>query len=872
MSIVVVAGTPWAEPQIILDRLVLMGLKPALAVENRPELTMASWHQRVFSGLNENALEQPQQLGRAWEQAAGDIFLANWGSPNWGWADYRSTWLLEFWRDYDPQVRFVLCSLSPEQAVARALLSEAEIAHWEVARILQTWQAYEHEMLRFALRHPDRCLLVDAEWSGYPLKSLQEQASSLLQVPLALPKEGQLVLSGASAKGDPATLIAAELAQQLVAGFPEALLFYQQIQASLHLAAAPVDRKSRCQQAAESLQTLFIQRHEAQQQITVLTGERDSVRKQAEDRQQQITALTGERDQLQQDREELEQESELLLHQLHQVQEELERTFLEKQTTEATLEQTRVERDGARKQAEDRQKQITDLTGERESARKQAEDRQQQITVLTGERDSVRKQAEEQQKQLTTLTGERDQLRKAQEGQKKENELVLLQLHQVQEELERYFLQHQKAEAQLKKELARWQRLYQRLPNYLDWERIEVISVREQSPQEAEVRWRVRGFHLGARALPDFECITALREGYPALILPMGPADKPALPLHQWPLAALKQPELLLQPQGNAVTQIQRLGNLAGLGSSDWHLIQVLVESLTAVVRQPRPSGAGEWPSGSLWQLPLEQLQSQLSQLPAFWRYDTLTLTEQEYQPQYERLSFRLEQVQFGHHRWSTFEFHLVAEGISTYSFSSQPSLEFPERSSEPAPLEHWFAQSQTATGGVLRLTFDLQHQIADMATLQRLSTHDREQIKALIIALPVMMARLKKQEVRLKRAWSDWLNLISGLANFYLKLQPQLTVPAEVQPEPIPSSAVPELTVTAEPDPEPAPSVPPSGESALSLFEVSRFTLSPSSEPEVVRVSPAMVEAPAPALPATPLKPAHPKPPIRRSRKKVSL
>eukprot|EP01030_Chromulinospumella_sphaerica_P007022 gene7022-6868_t len=78
---------------------------------------------------------------------------------------------------------------------------------------------------------------------------------------------------------------------------------------------------------------------------------------------------------------------------------------------------------------------------------------------------------------LAELAGLKTQLTAQQRDLKQENDLMLLQLHQVQEELEHHFLEHQKIQKAEQAQTQRWQRLESRLPNYLDYETITPVNV-----------------------------------------------------------------------------------------------------------------------------------------------------------------------------------------------------------------------------------------------------------------------------------------------------------------------------------------------------------------------------------------------------------
>ncbi|GAB6059467.1 hypothetical protein [Desulfonatronum parangueonense] len=171
------------------------------------------------------------------------------------------------------------------------------------------------------------------------------------------------------------------------------------------------------------------QLQKAEQDLELLQAERD--------------AQVGKLSHAENEKRELAQENELLLAQLHQVQEELERSYLSQ--TEAKNEQDRQTQALAEKDA-----QIAKLTRERDNLSKDQKELQQKSAAEGKQIQELRKNAEEHQAQITKLTKERDaQVDKLShaENEKRElaqeNELLLAQLHQVQEELERYYLANQ---------------------------------------------------------------------------------------------------------------------------------------------------------------------------------------------------------------------------------------------------------------------------------------------------------------------------------------------------------------------------------------------------------------------------------------------
>ncbi|MCK4493381.1 MAG: hypothetical protein KAU26_04955, partial [Methylococcales bacterium] len=173
---------------------------------------------------------------------------------------------------------------------------------------------------------------------------------------------------------------------------------------------------------------------EVEQKTKALDTEKIVLNKQKETEK---TALQSKVNEYQEKAKEAESENELMLLQLHQTQEELEAQFLKSQSLEK---QKSNDHNTA-------QEKIKALESKKTALEKQKIDRnketEQRIKILNSEKDSLNKQKEHEKNTL------QNKLKDAQETVKEsesENELMLLQLHQVQEELEHYFLKYQALE------------------------------------------------------------------------------------------------------------------------------------------------------------------------------------------------------------------------------------------------------------------------------------------------------------------------------------------------------------------------------------------------------------------------------------------
>lgn len=102
------------------------------------------------------------EVGSIWHGMALDLMLGNLDSKIWGWADAKSIHLLNYWRDLDPEVTFVLVYSNPEDV----LLNNAHAVSLTVNDLesnIQHWLAFNEALLHFYNRNKDRCFLVHSQ-------------------------------------------------------------------------------------------------------------------------------------------------------------------------------------------------------------------------------------------------------------------------------------------------------------------------------------------------------------------------------------------------------------------------------------------------------------------------------------------------------------------------------------------------------------------------------------------------------------------------------------------------------------------------------------------------------------------------------------
>jgi len=275
--------------------------------------------------------------------------------------------------------------------------------------IVSSWHQFHAHLLQFYHTHPDRCLLVDIHDCATQFNALNQ----------ACRDKWHLSLNDMPETGSDEYPFPAPLARHIAAGFsknhPEAASLWNEIEATVSRLTSDPARPDDISfnDIAQNYQT---------------TKDRSAELRQISDLEKQIAALKKEQAQkearfkeLEQKHQEATEENDLILQQLHQVQEELESMFLKKQEAEQQWEK----KNAALKQEQEKQTAALKQEQEKQTAALKKEQAQKEARF---------KELEQKHQEVT-----------------EENDLILQQLHQVQEELESMFLKKQEAEQQWNK-------------------------------------------------------------------------------------------------------------------------------------------------------------------------------------------------------------------------------------------------------------------------------------------------------------------------------------------------------------------------------------------------------------------------------------
>lgn len=614
-----------------------LGLSPAKPLARDPKVTLHTWHQRVV------AAGDPQP-SRVWQQLAADLLLDNIDAPQWAWADEHSLHLLDFWAGFDASVRFVLLADTP----AQALLRQRHLGN--TTQLLSQWAGKHQTMLRFALRHPERCLLVWGQQAELEPQALAQKMAQRWALSLSAKPQPPRELP------DPCAL-AEHLAQHLCNQHPQVQQLLSDLQACVEplgqphthsFAADPSQLLARYQtladRSAEATQVAGLQKElkAAQEQAK---AQQDQLGKSAEQlkaaqakaadtdkalatakaelgkAQEQLKAAqakAAEADRLATQLKDSGAEAELLLNQLHTVQEELETYYLRNQDLQAQVAKV-ADADKARTAA---QAELAKTQAALKTAQDQLKAAQDQAAKTAAELKAATAKTADVDKARAAAQAELDKTRPLLKEAQDEAELLLNQLHVVQEELENYYYRNKELQAQAQAHSAlqqRWNQLFAANPHLYASDDVAFALNADGS-----VGCTVSGLHMAGRHFAQLHATLALEaDGTLALQLPRAADGGPLL---RWPGQVATGAALSLNPSVGASTPPARIATYMQLSSSDWQLAQHLPRLLLAAV-QAGPAVLSAPQQAALAQA-LQQHEQALVAFKRMLRFDQAQLAE----------------------------------------------------------------------------------------------------------------------------------------------------------------------------------------------------------------------------------------------------
>jgi hypothetical protein len=751
MNSICITGYLLQDLGLVEEILKQAGMQTALPAQRDSSMSISFWHQQVEALLakeNYDASDAPSattNLGRLWEQLASDIFISNLQSQTWGWADTRSRPLLSFWKNFDPQLRFVLVVCSPERLIAHAIESSNDVPN--VEQLLKQWQSYTEALLAFYKDNPKRCIFVNVQdcidQPAVFLQTLNKKLGMQLNK-VHFPNITELGFS--------------DLTRYLAAGFVQAAASDRELTDKLYKSIALNSSDSRRDVIPSHTELMKWYRkmqgdllQKGQEQIDLqakhnkLTERLDQERATSADLSAQNVALERKQKELTNEIDSVRTDCMRLKQSHSHLQEEL-KNLKDIKTSFSSGGEGNDQQRGLLKETRDQLGASQKLLGESNLRHVAAEKSHNEQTATANDFSA----------KLTKANSQLNAYASIEKDLKEENELLLLQLHQVQEELDTYFQKYQDVRAEVERVQSRWRRMLVRNPDYCDVESLDIESVAQDNAQRTT--WKIKGMDAGGRHIPDISFVTFIEKGVAGF--EFSRVDNGSAGLLRWPATLAEEQTLTIAMGGDAKAREKRALAIIGLATSDWSLIAVLIGFLTKALQSPSLLKVPQNFDATGLIKALDKLETNLKALSDVLRYDKVKLKREQVNPDYEHLWFSFENMTAAGKLIGDFEYRISCTNVRPKKFGDHPKLEFPEETCKTA-MQNWFEESYDDYGAKLELRFALPDSM-DMEVWGKLSLHDQLFIRDLIRQLPYVLDDLRLSGNKPKRGWEDWKVLVS--------------------------------------------------------------------------------------------------------------
>lgn len=443
-----------------------------------------------------------------------DLLIANLDQDDWGWSDEKNIYALPYWQQSDDGIRFILVFDSPK-LLLQSLLDQAATPELVEAAIHE-WVDYHERLLVFFETYSSHCLLMEGDLAINNLTSLKDHIQTIgtnlkLENNWQLP--GGIISQAEICTINPMyNMVMNEIFKQ----YPNCLVLYELLieKSSVCLKNKNLSATNNLVALIQSLnlfneqeefKKILIENELLQQKLLVLMSEKEVLEQQLSQNLLLEQSKSGINNEQQAQIEHYKQENGLLIGQLYQVQEELEKYYLQhknaieqlklveskkqqlqdqlnakvklenelnalkeaKQKVEQTVNEQKKKIDEFTQQKQKLESELADLTEAKQESDKQANTLMANKKILEGElanlkgikqkSDNLVKENQKLESELETLKEVRQQIDeqaiKASSSIQQENEFLISQLHQVQEELEWYYLENQKLKSESSREL-----------------------------------------------------------------------------------------------------------------------------------------------------------------------------------------------------------------------------------------------------------------------------------------------------------------------------------------------------------------------------------------------------------------------------------
>ncbi len=206
---------------------------------------------------------------------------------------------------------------------------------------------------------------------------------------------------------------------------------------------------------------------------------------------------------------------------------------------------------------------------------------------------------------------------------------------------------------------------------------------------------------------------------------------------------------------------------LSNLGTTDWNIAKSMFALLDKLLTEHNLAVGITSNKNSTLLNYIRNQAARFSAWPATLRFDQVSTGKIKHSENYHSLEIRISNLSINQKSYADFEFTLSTVTDESNDFSLNPRLEFTDSCKNI--IENWYAESIEAEEERLELRLAAPNAL-DTNVWGLLSEADRLLITGLIGKLPIIVARLAKNQPNLSMRWAEWCALANDTRTIFVK------------------------------------------------------------------------------------------------------
>lgn len=437
MSKVIIVGHQSIDVAPLDSALRAAGLVEAKFSNKKPQEIDA-----IISAVSQKNIATNGNIPAIWDGLALELLIENMDTPIWGWQNSEALHSLEYWKNIDSGFSFIFAYDSPRLALANAQEES------DIEQILTEWHSYHQKLLQFYLDNRDKTVLLSQSQftnnisAGMELLEIGVKGLSYTEAESAssIVSDDKFLLDSVSSSQDDAeVMVQRYILENIIQQYPEIINLYEQLQSVADLPLSESVQRISPVDSWKYFNTVkhrfILEQRQLAREIVLLETQREAEKKELE---KNLSLLKNE--------------SSLLLEQLHIAQEEVEGLYGKRNELAVDL---KKQKDQLEEALQKRKVVIEDLQAEKNTlviVQKEKQAlllKQRELEQQLARSKKIEETHLEANKQLLTekvsLTKNKQKLeddaKLIKQQAERENFALLQQMHFVQEELERIYLE-----------------------------------------------------------------------------------------------------------------------------------------------------------------------------------------------------------------------------------------------------------------------------------------------------------------------------------------------------------------------------------------------------------------------------------------------